>query len=56
MVLEMAKDLGVDLVKVFAAWPGLINDEEELHYMASLKEEIIINVYGQLNSADGIIV
>ena len=27
-VLEMAADLGVDLVKVFAAWPGLCNDEE----------------------------
>ncbi|HTB25039.1 MAG TPA: sugar phosphate isomerase/epimerase family protein [Puia sp.] len=30
MVLELAKDLGVDLVKVFAAWPGLINDEEDI--------------------------
>jgi sugar phosphate isomerase/epimerase len=30
MVLEMAKDIGVDLVKVFAAWPGIINDEEEV--------------------------
>ena len=30
LVLELAKDLGVDLVKVFAAWPGLINDEEEI--------------------------
>ena len=29
-VLEMAKDLGVSLVKVFAAWPGLINDEEDI--------------------------
>ena len=29
-VLEMAKDLDVNLVKVFAAWPGLINDEEEI--------------------------
>jgi sugar phosphate isomerase/epimerase len=29
-VLEMAGDLGVDLVKVFAAWPGLCNDEEEI--------------------------
>ena len=27
-VLEMAHDLGVDLVKVFAAWPGLCDDEE----------------------------
>lgn len=29
-VLELAKDLGVDMVKVFAAWPGLVNDEEEI--------------------------
>jgi len=29
-VLELAKDLDVNLVKVFAAWPGLINDEEEI--------------------------
>jgi sugar phosphate isomerase/epimerase len=27
-VLEFASDLGVDKVKVFAAWPGMINDEE----------------------------
>ena len=29
-VLEMAKDLGVDLVKIFAAWPGIINDEDDI--------------------------
>ena len=28
IALELASDLGVDLVKVFAAWPGLVNDEE----------------------------
>jgi sugar phosphate isomerase/epimerase len=27
-VLDLAEDLGVGLVKVFAAWPGLVNDEE----------------------------
>jgi sugar phosphate isomerase/epimerase len=27
-VLALAGDLGVDVVKVFAAWPGLIDDEE----------------------------
>jgi sugar phosphate isomerase/epimerase len=27
-VLDLASDLGVDMVKVFAAWPGLVNDEE----------------------------
>ncbi|MFI5185426.1 MAG: sugar phosphate isomerase/epimerase family protein [Chitinophagales bacterium] len=30
LVLELAKDLGVDLVKIFAAWPGIINDEEDI--------------------------
>jgi sugar phosphate isomerase/epimerase len=30
LVLEMAKDLDVNLVKIFAAWPGIINDEEEI--------------------------
>ncbi len=30
LVLEMAKDMGVNLVKVFAAWPGIINDEEDI--------------------------
>ena len=29
-VLELANDLGVKLVKIFAAWPGIINDEEEV--------------------------
>jgi sugar phosphate isomerase/epimerase len=28
LVLDLAIDLGVPLVKVFAAWPGLINDED----------------------------
>ena len=30
MVLRLASDLNVNLVKVFAAWPGIINDEEEI--------------------------
>jgi sugar phosphate isomerase/epimerase len=29
-VLELARDLGVGIVKIFAAWPGLINDEEAI--------------------------
>jgi sugar phosphate isomerase/epimerase len=29
-VLDLAADLGVNMVKVFAAWPGLVNDEEEI--------------------------
>jgi sugar phosphate isomerase/epimerase len=29
-VLDLARDLDVNLVKVFAAWPGLIDDEEAI--------------------------
>jgi sugar phosphate isomerase/epimerase len=29
-VLDLARDLDVAIVKVFAAWPGLINDEEDV--------------------------
>jgi sugar phosphate isomerase/epimerase len=29
-VLELAADLGVNMVKIFAAWPGLVNDEEAI--------------------------
>lgn len=29
-VLDLTSDLGVDIVKIFAAWPGLINDEEAI--------------------------
>ena len=28
-VLELARDLNIDVVKIFAAWPGIINDEED---------------------------
>jgi sugar phosphate isomerase/epimerase len=30
LVLDLAHDLGIDLVKIFAAWPGIINDEQPL--------------------------
>ena len=40
LVLEMANDLGVGLVKVFAAWPGIINDEED------------ISLYGEFERGD----
>jgi len=31
-VLELAHDLGVNMVKIFAAWPGIINDEKPAMY------------------------
>jgi sugar phosphate isomerase/epimerase len=45
LVLELAKGLGVDLVKIFAAWPGLINDEEEIAMYASFERS---NYYKRL--------
>lgn len=33
-VLELANDLGVNMVKVFAAWPGIINDDLPAAYGA----------------------
>ena len=33
-VLELAHDLGVTMVKIFAAWPGIINDEMPAIYGA----------------------
>jgi sugar phosphate isomerase/epimerase len=30
LTLEMAKDMGIRMVKIFAAWPGIINDEEAI--------------------------
>jgi sugar phosphate isomerase/epimerase len=29
LVIELARDLEVELVKVFAAWPGIVNDEDD---------------------------
>jgi sugar phosphate isomerase/epimerase len=34
-VLDLASDLGVEIVKVFAAWPGLVNDEEAIAMYAA---------------------
>ena len=36
-VLELASDLGVNLVKVFAAWPGVIDNEEAIAMYAALR-------------------
>ena len=38
-VLDLAGDLGIGLVKVFAAWPGLI-DGEEAYARAEMKQEM----------------
>ena len=34
-VLDLAADLGIDIVKIFAAWPGLIDDEESIAMYAA---------------------
>jgi sugar phosphate isomerase/epimerase len=33
-VLELSRDLGISMVKIFAAWPGIINDEMPAMYGA----------------------
>jgi sugar phosphate isomerase/epimerase len=49
MVLEMAHDLGVSVVKVFAAWPGIINDEEAIASYAPYDRG---NYFKPVNAAD----
>ena len=49
MVLELAKDLGVDLVKIFAAWPGIIDDEEAVAMYGEYERG---NYYKRLFPAD----
>jgi sugar phosphate isomerase/epimerase len=49
LVLEMARDLGIDMVKIFAAWPGIINDEEALAMYAAYDRG---NYFKPLNASD----
>lgn len=49
MILEFAKDLGVDKVKIFAAWPGIINDEEALASYAPYERG---NYFKPVNASD----
>ena len=49
LVLDLAVDLGVPLVKVFAAWPGLVNDEDDTATYAPYERG---NYYARLYPAD----
>lgn len=49
MVLELARDLGVNMVKVFAAWPGIVNDEEALASYAPYERG---NYFKPVNATD----
>ncbi len=49
LVLDLAVDLGVPLVKVFAAWPGLIDDEDDTAMYAPYERG---NYYARLYPAD----
>ena len=35
LVIDLAADLDVEIVKVFAAWPGIVNDEDETSFYAA---------------------
>jgi len=48
-VLDLARDLGVDQVKLFAAWPGLVNDEEDIAFYAQYERG---NYFKRLYPAD----
>ena len=49
LVLDMASDLGIKLVKIFAAWPGIINDEQPLAMYAPYERG---NYFKPLNPPD----
>lgn len=49
LTLAMAQDLGIDKVKVFAAWPGIINDEEAIASYAPYDRG---NYFKPLNASD----
>lgn len=49
LILDLAVDLGVSLVKVFAAWPGLIDDEDDTASYAPYERG---NYYSRLYPAD----
>lgn len=49
LTLEMAKDLGINQVKVFAAWPGIINDEEAIASYAPYDRG---NYFKPINASD----
>lgn len=49
LVLDLAVDLGVSLVKVFAAWPGIVDDEDATAMYAPYDRG---NYYARLYPAD----
>ena len=48
-MLKLASDLGVDLVKIFAAWPGIVDDEDDTALYGPYERG---NYYKQLYPAD----
>jgi sugar phosphate isomerase/epimerase len=49
LVIDLASDLEVGLVKVFAAWPGIVNDEDQTAFYAPYEKG---NYYKSLYPAD----
>ncbi len=48
-VLKLSADLGIDKVKIFAAWPGMIDDEEAIAMYAAYEKG---NYFKPLNPLD----
>jgi sugar phosphate isomerase/epimerase len=49
LVIDLAADLEVKIVKVFAAWPGIVNDEDDTAFYAPYEKG---NYYKSLYPAD----
>jgi sugar phosphate isomerase/epimerase len=49
LVIDLAADLEVDIVKVFAAWPGIVNDEDDTAFYAPYEKG---NYYKSLYPSD----
>jgi sugar phosphate isomerase/epimerase len=49
LVIDLASDLDVKIVKVFAAWPGVVNDEAETAFYAPYERD---SYFKQLYPAD----
>jgi sugar phosphate isomerase/epimerase len=49
LTIDLAADLGVRIVKVFAAWPGIVNDEDDTALYAPYEK---VSYYRKLYPAD----
>ena len=51
LVIDLAADLEVGIVKVFAAWPGIVNDEDDTAFYAPYEKRQLLQVALPVGSA-----